>query len=118
MPRTTVIARAGGTLAILASAVLLVRVAAIGELEETAVWVFGLAAVAGGLALYRPWHPSVLMAACVVLVIALLPAVRSWVALVYLPPFALIAWATYRISVQEARRIRVQGYEDEDEDGG
>ena len=114
MPRTVLLARLGGAIAVVASVALFLRVAAIGEVDETTIWVFGLAAVAGALAMARPANPSVLMGACVVLVIGLLPAVRSWVALLYLPALGLMAWATVRASATEARRIRSQGYDDED----
>jgi hypothetical protein len=116
MPRTVLLARLGGAIAVAASVALFLRVAVIGELDETTIWVFGLAAVAGALVLARPAHPSVLMGACVVLVVALLPAVRSWVALVYLPALGLMAWAAARASAEQARRIRSQGYDDEDEE--
>jgi hypothetical protein len=113
MPRTVLLARLAGAIAVVASVALFLRVAAIGEVDETTIWVFGLAAVAGGLAIARPANPSVLMGACVVLVVALLPAVRSWVALLYLPALGLMAWATLRASAEHSRRIRSEGYDDD-----
>lgn len=89
-------ARVGGGLCLAVSVALFVRILAVDRLEATAVGVLALAALAGLLAVLRPGSVGALMAADVILVIALFPAVFGWVPLLYVPSLALMVAATIR----------------------